>query len=124
EDVLPLAGVLAGTELPERLTVLRLSDGDKRVAYAAVEILEIASFAGALARADGRADLAGIALIEGEAFEVIDCHALFARHAGLSVGAGLSCRLEGDDGWMHNFLGPIVEAAGYRIVTGGEPADI
>jgi two-component system chemotaxis sensor kinase CheA len=124
EEVLSLAGVPDGADLPERLTVLRLSDGERRVAYAAIEILEIASFAGTLAPADGRADLAGIALIEGEAFEVIDCHALFARHAGLSVGAGLSCRLEGDDGWMQNFLGPIVEAAGYRIVAGGEPADI
>ncbi|HWK40530.1 MAG TPA: chemotaxis protein CheA [Croceibacterium sp.] len=124
EDILPLAGIAAGTPLPDRITVLRLCDGDSRIAYAALEILEIAALSGGLARVESRPDLAGIALIEGEAFEVIDCHALFARHAYLVTGVGLSCRLEGDDGWMQNFLGPIIEAAGYRIVSGGQPADI
>src|SRR5690606_21244860 len=92
--------------------------------YAAREVLEIATLSGALSRIDGQPDLAGVTLIDDEAAELIDCHALFARHANAAAPA-LSCRLAGDaDGWMRSFLGPIVEAAGYRIVAGDEPADI
>lgn len=124
EEILPLAGVSDSADLPEWLTVLRLGDGGRRVAYAAREVLEIATLSGALSRIDGQPDLAGVTLIDGEAAELIDCHALFARHANAAAPA-LSCRLTGDaDGWMRSFLGPIVEAAGYRIVAGDEPADI
>jgi two-component system chemotaxis sensor kinase CheA len=123
EEILPLAGVAEDGELPAELTVLRLGDGHRRIAYAAREVLEIASLSGALAPVEGQRGLAGVTLIEGETAELIDCHALFARYANNSP--ALSCRLAGDaDGWMRNFLGPIVEAAGYRIVDGDEPADI
>jgi two-component system chemotaxis sensor kinase CheA len=123
EEILPLAGMAEDGELPTELTVLRLGDGHQRIAYAAREVLEIASLSGALAPIEGQRGLAGVTLIEGETAELIDCHALFARYANTSP--ALSCRLAGDaDGWMRNFLGPIVEAAGYRIVDGDEPADI
>jgi two-component system chemotaxis sensor kinase CheA len=124
EDILPLAGVPEDLELPEKLTILRLCDGGQRIAYAAREVLEIATLAGGLAPVEGRLGLAGVALIEGETAEIVDCHALFARYSGLSAVTELSCRLEGDDAWMQNFLGPMIEAAGYRVVTGDEPADI
>ena len=125
EDILPLAGVPEGAEMPEWLTVLRLSDGGEQIAYAAREVLEIASLTGDVARVDGRPGVAGVTLLDGETAEVIDCHALFAQHGQRSPGAGrLTCRLAGDDGWMRNFLGPMIEAAGYRIATGDEPADI
>jgi two-component system chemotaxis sensor kinase CheA len=63
-------------------------------------------------------------MVDGETAELVDCHALFASHATQSSGQGsLTCRLSGEDAWMRNFLGPIIEAAGYRIVAEG-PADI
>jgi two-component system chemotaxis sensor kinase CheA len=123
EEILPLAGVPESVELPEWLTVLRLCDGDRRIAYAAREVLEIATLTGALSRVEGQPSLAGVTLIEGEPAELVDCHALFARRASAAA-SPLSCRLASDDGWMRNFLGPIVEAAGYRIAPDGEPADI
>ncbi len=125
EDILPLAGVPEGAELPETLTILRLNANGERMAYAAREVLEIASLDGAIERIDGETALAGVTLIEGETAELVDCHALFARHVAPMAGTrGLSCRLEGDDAWMRNFLGPIIEAAGCRIVADGEEADI
>jgi two-component system chemotaxis sensor kinase CheA len=124
EEILPLAGVPENQELPAQFTVLRLGDGVRRIAYAAREVLEIATLTGAVSPIEGQRGLAGVTLIEGETAELIDCHALFARYANAAPPA-LSCRLAGDaDGWMRNFLGPIVEAAGYRIVAGDEPADI
>jgi two-component system chemotaxis sensor kinase CheA len=67
----------------------------------------------------------GVTLVDGETAELIDCHALFAGQVSHTAGAhSLTCRLSGEDGWMRNFLGPIIEAAGYRIVEDDEPADV
>jgi two-component system chemotaxis sensor kinase CheA len=124
EDILPLAGVPEGCELPQRITVLRLGDGSQRVAYAAREVLDIATLTGVLKRVNGQTSVVGVTMVDGETAELIDCHALFSSHAAQSSGHGsLTCRLDGDDAWMRNFLGPIIEAAGYRIVPEG-PADI
>ena len=65
----------------------------------------------------------GVTMVDGETAELVDCHALFAAHIQSAGQASLTCRLNGEDAWMRNFLGPIIEAAGYTIVAGG-PADI
>jgi two-component system chemotaxis sensor kinase CheA len=110
--------------LPERLTVLRLGDGGERIAYAAREVLDIATLANVLKRVNGQVEVVGVTMVDGETAELVDCHALFAAHASQSAGHGsLTCRLTGDDAWMRSFLGPIIEAAGYKIVAEG-PADI
>ena len=125
EEILPLLGVPEGAELPERLTVLRLGDGGEPIAYAASEVLDIASLSGVLKRVNGKPTVVGVTLVDGETAELVDCHALFAGQAAQSAGTHpLTCRLTGEDGWMRNFLGPIIEAAGYRIAEGDEPADI
>lgn len=124
EDILPLAGIPEGTELPEWLTVLRLSDGEERIAYAAREVLDIVVLPATLSRIQGQAGIAGVTLVDGEVAELVDCHALFARHARPASARTLTCKLADDDGWMHNFLGPIIEAAGYQIVGGDAQADI
>ncbi len=124
EEILPLAGVTEGCELPPTLTVLRLGDGGERIAYAASEVLDIAVLNGVLKRVNGQTQVVGVTMIDGETAELVDCHALFSSLASQSAGHGaLTCRLDGDDAWLRNFLGPIIEAAGYRIVPEG-PADI
>jgi two-component system chemotaxis sensor kinase CheA len=125
EEILPLAGVPEGAELPEQLVVLRLGDGGEPIAYAASEVLDIATLSGVLKRVNGKPTVVGVTLVDGETAELVDCHALFASHATHTGRArSLTCRLDGEDGWMKNFLGPIIEAAGYRVVDGDEPADI
>lgn len=125
EEILPLVGVPEGAELPERITVLRLGDGGEPIAYAASEVLDIATLSGVLKRVNGQPTVVGVTLVDGETAELVDCHALFASHASQGLGShSLTCRLTGEDGWMRNFLGPIIEAAGYRLVEDDEPADI
>jgi len=125
EEILPLVGVPGGIELPERLTVLRLGDGGEPIAYAAREVLDIATLSGVLKRVGGKPTVVGVTLVDGETAELVDCHALFAAHAAQgAVAHSLTCKLAGEDGWMRNFLGPIIEAAGYRLVEGDEAADI
>jgi two-component system chemotaxis sensor kinase CheA len=124
EEILPLAGLAAGCELPGRITVLRLGDGGERIAYAAREVLDIATLTGVLKRVNGQAQVVGVTMVDGETAELVDCHALFAGEAAQSAGQGsLTCRLNAADAWMRNFLGPIIEAAGYTIVADG-PADV
>ena len=126
EEILPLVGVGEGAELPEKITVLRLGDGGEPIAYAAREVLDISMLSADLKPVKGKPDVVGVALVDGEPAELVDCHALFAGKGDSprSANHALTCRLNGSDGWMKNFLGPIIEAAGYRIVEGDEPADI
>jgi two-component system, chemotaxis family, sensor kinase CheA len=125
EEILPLLGVPEGAELPARLSVMRLGDGTQQIAYASRKVLDIATLSGVLKRVNGQPTVVGVTLVDGETAELIDCHALFAGQAAQAIGIhSLTCRLTGEDGWMRNFLGPIIEAAGYRIVDGDEPADV
>jgi len=125
EDILPLLGVPEGIELPARLSVMRLGDGMQQIAYASQKVLEIASLNGVVKRVNGQPTMVGVTLVDGETAELVDCHALFASHAEQAPGArSLTCRLAGEDGWMRTFIGPIIEAAGYRVVDGDEPADV
>jgi len=125
EEILPLMGVPDGAELPARISVMRLGDGTQQLAFASRKVLEIATLSGVLKRVNGQPTVVGVTLVDGETAELIDCHALFASHAALNPGSRmLTCRLAGEDNWMKSFLGPLIEAAGYRIAEGDEPADI
>jgi two-component system chemotaxis sensor kinase CheA len=105
--------------------VLRLGDGGQRIAYAAREVLDIATLTGrAQARQRPRPQVVGVTMIDGETAELVDCHALFAGHAAQSSGHGtLTCRLNGDETWMRNFPRADHRGAGYRIVA-RRPGDI
>jgi two-component system chemotaxis sensor kinase CheA len=125
EEILTLLGVPEDAELPERLSVMRLGDGTQQIAYAARKVLDIATLSGVLKRVNGQPTVVGVTLVDGETVELVDSHALFASQATQVAGThSLTCRLAGEDGWMRNFLGPIIEAAGYRIVDEDEPADV
>lgn len=76
ETIFPLAGVPADIALPESITVLRIHDGNRRIAIGAHEVLEIATLSGTVSPIAGQPELAGMALIDGEPAEVVDCDAL------------------------------------------------
>ena len=69
-----------------------------------------------------------MSLINDEPAEIIDVHWLFANHVGMTVRQAeqLVCRMPGEDTWMQNMLRPMVEAAGYRVITdqSDEAADL
>jgi len=123
--IIPLAGLPEGCELPDPLVMLHLADGDRQIAYAVGEVLDVAWITDTPKPAEDRTDVAGLVLVGGQTIELLDCHALFARRsAGFAPARDLTCRLVGEKDWMRGFLGPIVEAAGYRIAGAREEADI
>jgi two-component system chemotaxis sensor kinase CheA len=124
ETILPLAGV--NGELPtEKVRLFRLNDGANEIGYAFREVVDLSSIAHEVIQAEAPGEIAAVTLIEGEPAELIDAHWLFASHLGAASRAAepLVCRLPSDDPWMQNILRPIVEAAGYRVVSDADEAN-
>lgn len=122
DQLYPLAGVDGGSLPEDRVGLFRLADGQGEMAYAFRDMIDIV-WIGADRFMSGENGLIGaIALIEGEPAELVDCHALFAAHgqAPRPVEPPV-CRLPADDRWIQDFLRPLVESAGYRVI--GEADD-
>jgi len=123
ETILPLAGV--NGELPtEKVRLVRLNDGASELGYAFREVVDLSTIAHEIIQAEAPGEIAAVTLIEGEPAELIDAHWLFASHlsAASRVAEPPVCRLPSDDPWMQNILRPIVEAAGYRVISDAEEA--
>jgi two-component system chemotaxis sensor kinase CheA len=121
--ILPL--VVQGELDPHRkLSLLRLKDGETEVAYAIEEALDIVVLPDALAAARAPGLVAGVVLLEGEQVELLDPYWLFGEYA-VETGedAAPLCLLSGDDGWMSAFVKPLLESAGYRVVTELAPGE-
>ena len=116
--ILPLAaqGKIEGRE---RLNVLRLKDGVNEVSYAIDEALDIITLPEELVPAREPGPIAGVALIDDEQVELLDILWVFDEHADReAVDAAPLCLIAGDrDGWMASFVRPLLETAGYRVVT-------
>ncbi|MEZ5680430.1 MAG: chemotaxis protein CheA [Erythrobacter sp.] len=124
--IFSLVGLEFG-ELPDdRCRLLRLSDGETEVAYAVGEVLDASEMEGEIVAVDGDPLIEGVTLMDNQPIPVIDGHAIFARHsAPQRVEVPLSCRIPEDSDWARTILGPLVEAAGYRIASeGDESADV
>ncbi|MBB5708890.1 chemotaxis protein CheA [Sphingomonas xinjiangensis] len=124
--ILPLAaqGALDGRE---RLSVLRLKDGDNEVSYAIDEALDIILLPEDMVPAREPGPVAGLALVEGEQIELLDILWVFDEHADRGGNDGADaplCLIAGDsDGWMTSFVRPLLETAGYRVVTALAPGE-
>jgi len=118
ETILPLAGV--NGDLPaEKIRLFRLNDGAGEIGYAFREVIDLSTIGQDIIQAEFPGEVSGVTLIAGEPAEIIDPHWLFANFSGAVVSPSeqLVCRLPADDPWMQNMLRPIVEAAGYRVVS-------
>ena len=129
ERLFPLAGAAPGdlADLADdKLRLFRLSDGVHEIAYALREVIDITALDSEILPAAAPGEVEGITLIGGEPAEVIDVHWLFAQLADEPASRQPVCRLASDDPWLQNFLRPLAEAAGYRVVGHGDetPADI
>lgn len=124
EVILPLAGV--NGDLPdEKVRLFRLSDGVNELGYAFREVIDLSAIGQEVILAECPGEVSGVTLIAGEPAEIIDPHWLFANFAGSKSNQPdqLVCRLPADDPWMQNMLRPIVEAAGYRVISNADEAD-
>ncbi|NNC48114.1 MAG: chemotaxis protein CheA [Sphingomonas sp.] len=119
ESILPLAGL--DGDLPVKVRVFRLSDGENEIAYAFDKVLDQCALEHEVTPADTSGEIAGVALVGAEPAEILDIHWLFANMtAKATARIKRRCRLPADDPWMQHMLRPIVEAVGYEVVTGGE----
>ena len=114
--ILPL--VAQGEYNPDkRLNVLRLKDGESEVAYVIDEAMDIVMLPEEMSPAKAPGPVAGVVLLDGEQVELLDAYWVFGEYAG-DEGEGVQpiCLLA-DDGWMTSFVRPLLESAGYRVVT-------
>ncbi len=123
--ILPLAGMTDVSECGQSLRMFHLSDGECEIGYAFREVIDIKAMDGELIPTGTPGEIEGITLIDGEPAEVIDPHWLFAQHAIAPVREEPPvCRLPASDSWMQNFLRPLIEAAGYRVVDESHEASV
>jgi two-component system chemotaxis sensor kinase CheA len=115
--IIPLAA-LGEIGARARLSVLRLRDGAGEIGYAVAEALDIVTLPEEVTPPRAPGPIGGVVLIGDEVVELLDAHWLFATHAERPETASRSIRLlDSGDGWMGIFLRPILEQAGYRVVT-------
>jgi two-component system chemotaxis sensor kinase CheA len=117
DALLPLEGCAEAPGHPLRL--LRLTDGASEIAYAVAEVADIVSLAPEIVPAAGPGEALGVCRVGEEQAEVIDLHWLFARHARKPGAAAESplCVLPEGDPFMATILRPLVESAGYRVIS-------
>ena len=94
----------------------------REIGYAFREVIDLSILGNDLIPATSPGEISAVTLVSGEPAEVVDPHWLFANFAASPAGAAEQpvCRLPADDPWMQNMLRPIVEAAGYRVVSGDD----
>jgi two-component system chemotaxis sensor kinase CheA len=127
DEILPLAG--CGDQVPDRrIRILRLSDGNAELAYGFVDVADLVLLSGEMKPASSAGEVSGVTLIAGEQVEIVDTYWLFADCASAHEGGGAKpvCALPTDDPWMNTILRPIIEGAGYQVVShsDAEAADI
>ncbi|WP_337847510.1 ATP-binding protein [Sphingomonas sp.] len=123
--IMPVAAI-DGADPKRTGSILRLRDGLTEIAYAIAEPADIVPLPSALAPASVPGPVAGVALIGGEPVEMLDPLWLFAEHGEEDAvsDAPPLCLLAGaETGWLATFIAPLVEQAGYRVVSALAPGD-
>jgi two-component system chemotaxis sensor kinase CheA len=125
ESILALAGATAHEIGAGKVRLFRLNDGLHEIGYAFAEVIDFATIESDIIHAERPGEINGVSLINGEPAELVDAHWLFASHVGASARAKEQpvCRIPGWDPWMQNMLRPLIEAAGYRVVSHAEDDD-
>ncbi|OYY72323.1 chemotaxis protein CheA [Sphingomonas sp. 28-63-12] len=128
-NIVPLAWIGNADALiasRNEIAVLRMADGRTEIGYAIAEALDIVSLTEAMMPARVAGPIAGVVAIEGEQIEMLDIHWLFATHADQAAATESQpvCLLAGDEApWMEQFLRPVLETAGYKVVTKVKPGE-
>ena len=124
ETILALAGV--NGDLPaEKVRLFRLNDGVHEIGYAFREVVDLSVLGNEIIDAAAPGEISGVTLLAGEPAEIVDPHWLFANFSSAASRPADPpvCRIPADDPWMQNMLRPIVEAAGYRVVSDADEVE-
>ncbi len=123
DALIPLTGVADCQQLVAAragIAVLRIADGRTEIGYAIAEALDIVTIDDSWSPARTAGPVAGVMVLEGEQIEVLDIHWLFATNGRAAAQDATQpvCLLTGaSTGWMDSFLRPVLQSAGYRVVT-------
>ncbi|MBL0916902.1 MAG: chemotaxis protein CheW, partial [Sphingopyxis sp.] len=129
DDIFPVHA----SKLPDgdgTLKLLRLHDGHMVLCYPIDAVIDIVRLPDMVQPALAPGLIAGVVLVGGEPVELIDPFWLMEQYAGGTAAPTLRqpvCRIADDpDGWGDNFLAPILQNAGYRVVSqaSDEAADV
>lgn len=109
--------------------VLRLTDGALSIAYGIDEVIDICALEHRLEPAATPGLVAGMMPVDGRPVELIDPHWLFAAHDGaqrvvMHAGSPVCLLSDDSDAWTFQILAPLLQSAGYRVVTSGDPMAI
>lgn len=114
--------------MPEKVKLLRLSDGDNLLYYAVQDLHEVIALTGVVTPVPDDTSIEGLILHEGSALPLVDGFSLFANsHMEAPIAAVVPrgkpvCKIPQNDPWSARMLRPLVEAAGYRIAAEDERA--
>ena len=125
DRIVPVAAV-EGADPKRTGSILRLRDGVTEIAYAIAEPVDIVAMPAEIAPASAPGPIAGVALIDGEPVEMLDPMWLFGEHGeeDADEAAAPVCLLGGGDtGWLGTFIQPLLESAGYRVVSDLAPGE-
>ena len=123
DELVTLVGLDSHHETGEEVRALRLSDARTTLLHAVREITDTRVITSKITPVDDPR-FEGTILLDGKPYRLLDGHHLFAQY-GVSSGAEahLTCHLP-DDEWSRTILEPLVSAAGYRVITDEETADV
>ncbi|MCF8707960.1 chemotaxis protein CheA [Rhizorhapis sp. SPR117] len=124
--------VLHGLDVTDTasVTTLRLRDNSRELCYPVANITDIVQVPPLPDIACRSGVIAGVTVIDGRQYELIDPFALFASAPEGVIGTRpVRCLLaDGDDPWMQEILAPLIRQAGYDVVMSddgsAEAADI
>jgi two-component system chemotaxis sensor kinase CheA len=125
DRIVPVAAV-EGADPKRTGSILRLRDGVTEIAYAIAEPADIVAMPTEMAQATTPGPIAGVALIDGEPVEMLDPLWLFGEHGEADADDAVAplCLLGGGDtGWLGTFIQPLLESAGYRVVSTLAPGE-
>ncbi|WP_422061720.1 chemotaxis protein CheA [Sphingopyxis sp.] len=129
DDIFPVHASTLPGELGA-LKLLRLNDGHMVLCYPIDAVIDIVRLPELVQPAAAPGLIAGVVLVGGEPVELIDPFWLMEQYSGGAVAPAARqpvCRIADDhDGWGGNFLAPILQNAGYRVVaeSSEETADV
>lgn len=124
-EILPLIGLDGLDDIPEKLRLLRLSDGSSELLYTVRAVQDAARLDGELVPVTDDDLVEGMTLVDNAMVSLLDGHALFSRHGTIPRATRQwNCRIPDGD-WARNFLAPLISSAGYQLADpASEQADV
>ncbi len=121
--IFAVAGAEHGQLPDDEISLLRLSDGVNELAYAIGDIVETSTIDGEITTSECNGELESVALVDGQMTELVDCHRLFAEYGRPREARERPiCLLPSGDSWTETILRPLVEAAGYSVISSEDEA--